>query len=235
MKTEQRTFDHPAQVISVTRYSPAERNGLIAGDLILLVGSHSASELIENPEMASKIKHGEWLLMIRRGVPFRLAVGEGLEGCVFEAATPIENITIPIGEQWESYWGGVQTDGAMVLVPENIGWAWALLPPILYARFRNWQMIAAVTLVWCTALVEGPITFILSYLIAVAVALVGGSKMLIDASQKQGYSPRGTYGLGSYASAAALELKTAELIGSLQHKNTQPSLAGTTHADVGAQ
>ena len=234
MKTEQRTFDHPAQVISVTRYSPAERNGLIVGDLILSVGAHSPSDLIENPELAVKIKHGEWLLMMRRGVPFRLAVGEGLAGCAFEAATPVENITIPSSDQWENYWGGMQTSGAMVLVPENIAWAWALLPPILYARFRNWQMIAAVTLVWSTALVEGPITFILAYLIAVSVAMVGGSKMLIDASQKQGYSSRGTYGLGSYASAAALELKTAELLGSLLHKHP-PSLAATTHADLGAQ
>jgi hypothetical protein len=212
MKTEQRTFDHPAQIASVARYSKAERNGLIAGDLILSFGSHSPTELIEDPGMASKLKPGEWLLMVRGGVPFRLAIGEGLEGCVYEATTPAENITLPSSGQWETYWGGVQTGGAMVLVPENFSWVWTLFPPLLYARFRNWQMITAILLVWGIALVEGPITFALSYIIAVAVAMAGGSRMLIDASQKQGYSPRGSYGLASYATAAALELKTAEIL-----------------------
>jgi hypothetical protein len=212
MKTEQRTFDHPAQVVSVARYSKAERNGLVAGDLILSFGAHSATEMIENPEMASKLKPGEWLLMVRGGVPFRLAIGEGLDGGIYEATTPAENVTLPSSGQWETYWGGVQTGGAMVLVPENLSWVWSLFPPLLYARFRNWQMITAILMVWGIALVEGPITFALSYFISVAVALAGGSSMLIDASQKQGYSPRGTYGLASYGTAAALELKTAEIL-----------------------
>lgn len=230
MKTEQRTFDHPAQVISVARYSKAERNGLIAGDLILSFGSHSPTEMIENPELTGRLKPGEWLLMVRGGVPFRLAISEGLDGCVYEATTPAENITLPSSGQWETYWGGVQTGGAMVLVPEHFSWVWALFPPLLYARFRNWQMITAVSLVWCIALVEGPITFALSYAISMAVALAGGSKMLIDASQKQGYSPRGSYGLASYATAAALEMKTAEI---LKPQFQKPNGIGTS-APAGA-
>ena len=230
MKTEQRTFDHPAQVISVDRYSKAERNGLVAGDLILSFGSHSPTELIENPEMASQLKPGEWLLMVRGGVPFRLAISEGLEGCIYEATTPAENITLPSSGQWETYWGGVQTGGAMVLVPENISWVWSLFPPLLYARFHNWQMITAVLMVWGISLVEGPITFALSYVIAVAVALAGGSRMLIDASQKQGYSPRGTYGLASYATAAALELKTAEILKPRFQKPHPTGFENSAHA-----
>ena len=87
-----------------------------------------------------------------------------------------------------------------------------MLPPVLYARFHNWQMLTAIGFVWSIALVEGPVTFVLSYLLAVAVALVGGSTMLVDASKKQGYAPRGHYGLASYKSAAALELITARLL-----------------------
>jgi len=234
MKTEQRTFDYPAQVVSVARYSKAERNGFIVGDLILTFGAHSAAELIENPEMAQQLKAGEWLLMVRAGVPFRLAVGEGLEGCTYEATTPAENITLPSSGQWETYWGGVQSGGAMVLVPENISWVWALLPPLLYARFRNWQMIAAIILVWCIALVEGPITFSLSYLISVAVAIAGGSKMMIDASQKQGYSSRGSYGLASYSSVAALEIVTAQMVKAAQQKPKLTPFATTTPAEIGA-
>ena len=95
-------------------------------------------------------------------------------------------------------------------------------------------MIAAVSLVWCIALVEGPITFTLSYFISVAVAIAGGSKMMIDASQKQGYSSRGSYGLASYSSAAALEMVTARLLNASQKKPQASSFASTAHAEMGA-
>lgn len=210
MKTEQRTFDNPVQVTNVERYSPAERNGLVTGDLILALGAHAPTEVLENPEVIATLKRGDWLLVRRGEIAFRLGIGEGLQGAAFEATTPAEDVTVPSDGQWVTYWGGTQTGGAMVLVPDHISWGWALLPPLLYARFHNWQMLSAITLVWCIALVEGPITFILSYLIAVAVAMVGGSRMLVDASKKQGYAARGHYGLASYQSAAALELETAE-------------------------
>ena len=212
MKTEQRTFDTPVLVTNVSRYSKAERNGFVAGDLILTLGAHAPTELLENLELAASLKQGEWLLIKRDDVAFRLAVGEGLEGCAFEATTPAENVTVPSSGQWVTYWGGVQTGGDMVLIPDHVSWVWALAPPVLYARFHNWQMLSAICLVMAIALVEGPITFILSYLIAVAVALVGGSSMLVDASKKQGYAARGHYGLASYQSAAALELVTARLL-----------------------
>jgi len=212
MKTEQRTFDNPVIVTNVSRYSKAERNGLVAGDLILTMGAHAPTEALEDPELITRLKHGEWLLIKREDVAFRLAIGEGLEGCAFEATTPAENVTIPSSGQWETYWGGIQTGGAMVLIPDHISWVWALAPPVLYGRFHNWQMLSAIALVWAIALVEGPITFFLSYLIAVAVAIVGGSTMLVDASKKQGYASRGHYGLASYQSAAALELVTAKLL-----------------------
>jgi hypothetical protein len=218
MKTEQRTFDKPAQVTNVTRYSPAERNGFITGDLVFSFGAHSPTEILENPEMAASLKRGDWLLMMRGDVAFRLAIGEGLEGCTLEATTAAENVTMPSSGQWANYWGGVQSTGAMVLVPDHISWGWALLPPLLYARFHNWQMLAAISLVWSIAFVEGPITFVLSYAIAVAVALVGGSGMLIDASKKEGYAARGTYGLASYKSAAALELATAQKLRAINQR-----------------
>jgi hypothetical protein len=91
-------------------------------------------------------------------------------------------------------------------------------------------MITAILLVWGIALVEGPITFALSYIIAVAVAMAGGSRMLIDASQKQGYSPRGSYGLASYATAAALELKTAESLKPRLQNATANGFENSAHA-----
>jgi hypothetical protein len=228
MKTEQRTFDNPVQVINVERYSPAERNGLVTGDLILALGAHAPTEVLENPEVIASLKRGDWLLVRRGEIAFRLGVGEGLQGAAFEATTPAEDVTVPSDGQWVTYWGGTQTGGAMVLVPDHISWGWALLPPLLYARFHNWQMLSAITLVWCIALVEGPITFILAYLVAVAVAMAGGSHMLVDASKKQGYAARGHYGLASYQSAAALELETAERLRPSPFANGSKSTVGAT-------
>lgn len=227
MKTELRTFDNPVQVTHVSRYTPAERNGLVAGDIVLALGLHNPTEVLENPELPSSLKKGEWLLLRRGDVTFRLAVGEGLSGCTFEATTPAEGVVIPSDGQWEGYWGGVQTGGAMILVPDHISWVWALLPPLLYARFHNWQMLAAIVLVWAIALVEGPVTFILAYFIAAIVAMTGGSSMLVDASKKQGYAPRGHYGLASYQSAAALELATASALrpGAIAHHPRTPAPA----------
>lgn len=212
MNTEQRTFDNPVLVTHVARFSKAERNGFIAGDLILALGAHAPTEVLEDPELVNRLKHGDWLLIRREDLAFRLAVGEGLEGCTFEATTPAENVTIPSSGQWVTYWGGIQTGASMILVPDEISWVWALCPPVLYARFHSWMMLTAIALVWAIALVEGPVTFILSYLIAVAVAVAGGSAMLVDASKKQGYAARGHYGLASYQSAAALELLTEKLM-----------------------
>jgi hypothetical protein len=228
MKTEQRTFDNPVQVTNVERYSPAERNGLVTGDLVLALGAHAPTEVLENPEIITTLKRGDWLLLRRGEVAFRLGIGEGLQGAAFEATTPAEDVTMPSDGQWVTYWGGTQTGGAMVLVPDHISWGWALAPPLLYARFHNWQMLSAIILVWCIALVEGPITFILAYLIAVAVAMVGGSSMLVDASKKQGYAPRGHYGLASYKSAAALELVTAEKLRPSAIGNGSKSTVGAT-------
>lgn len=232
MKTEQRTFDNPVQVTSVERYSPAERNGIVTGDLVLALGAHAPTEVLENPEIIATLKRGDWLLLRRGDVAFRLGFGEGLQGAAFEATTPAEDVTMPSDGQWVTYWGGTQTGGAMVLIPDHISWGWALLPPLLYARFHNWQMLSAIALVWCIALVEGPITFILSYLIAVAVAMVGGSSMLVDASKKQGYAARGHYGLASYKSAAALELVTAERLRPSPHSaGSRPTVSAAAGAN----
>ncbi len=209
MKTETRTFDDVVQVTKVNRYTQAERIGLIAGDHIISFGAYPPKDIIADNDLLVSVKRTDWLFIIRGNTAFRLAYAEGVEGANFEPAKPLEDITIPTGIQWPQYWGGIQTTGEMMLVPDHISPVWAIVPPLLYTRFRNWQMLTAIVLVWCVGLNEGAVTFAMAYLVSVAAALFGGASMMREASERQGYVPRGRYQIATGSDAASLELETA--------------------------
>lgn len=210
MKTEVRTFEDVVQVSKVARYTQAERIGLIPGDYIISFGIHAPKEIIADAELLGAIKRTDWLFIMRGETAFRLAFGEGVEGAAFEPAKALEDVLIPTGIQWPQYWGGIQSTGEMMLVPDHISPVWAIMPPLLYTRFRNWQMLTAIVLVWCVGLNEGPVTFAMAYLVSVAAALFGGAAMMREASERQGYVPRGRYQISKGSDAAALEMLTAE-------------------------
>jgi hypothetical protein len=212
MSTEPRSYEAPALVTHVARYMPAERTGLVKGDLILAFGTHSAAEVIADREIMAGLKRNDWLLILRDKVVFRLAYGEGVEGCVFESANAVE-VNMPLGINWPTWWGGVQRGGAMVLVPDRLTRLWSICPPLLFVRYRNWLMFTANMLVYLTAfVVEGPITCALAYLITVAVTYAGGPALLRDTSEKEGFVPRGHYAIASWKDAAALELTTKQVL-----------------------
>ena len=125
MSTEPRSYESPALVTHVARYMPAERSGLVKGDLILAFGTHSASEVIADREIMAGLKSKDWLLILRGKIVFRLAFGEGVEGCLFEAANAVD-VEMPAGIEWPTWWGGVQRDGAMVLVPDRLTRMWEI-------------------------------------------------------------------------------------------------------------
>jgi hypothetical protein len=210
MKTEVRTFDDLVKVSQVGRYTPAERTGLLAGDLILFFGIHPPSAVSANSDLIATLKRGDWLFVLRGDVAFRLMFGEGIEGAQFESANPAENITVATGVSWMQYWGAMQTNGQTIFVPETITPWWAIVPPLLYARYRNWQMLAAILLVWLVALTQGPVTLALAYLVSVAAAMFGGASLMRDALQKQGFVPRGIYSIARHTDVAALEIITCE-------------------------
>jgi hypothetical protein len=210
MKTETRTFDDVVLVTKVTRYTPAERIGLMAGDHILSFGPHPPHAIVSDNDLLGTLKRSDLLFVMRGKTAFKLGYSEGIEGATFEAARPLEDVTVPTGVNWPHYWGGMQTSGALILVPDHISPLWAILPPLLYARFRNWQMLAAISLVWCVGVIEGPVTFAMAYLVSVAAALFGGASMMREASERQGYVPRGSYHIAHDTDAAALEITTVE-------------------------
>jgi hypothetical protein len=98
---------------------PAERTGVIKGDIILAFGTLSPAEVIENREAMAGLKRHDWLLIQRGTTVFKLAFGEGLEGCLMEAHARVE-VDLPTGVDYPTWWGGVQSGGAMVLIPDKI-------------------------------------------------------------------------------------------------------------------
>jgi hypothetical protein len=213
MQSETRTFDDLVIVTTVHRFTPAERTGLLVGDLIVSFGACSPSAVLEDRELLQTLKRMDWLTVLRGGIMFRLAFSEGLHGLEFEAATPGGLIDVPTGVNWPRYWGGVQSNGEMILIPENLSCYWTFFPPLLYARFRQWQMLTATVLVWCVGYLSGGIVvFIIAYAATVILPLLMGSNLLREASMKQGYLARGSYAVASHNLAAALEIATVNTI-----------------------
>jgi hypothetical protein len=101
----------------------------------------------------------------------------------------------------------------MILIPEKLSCVWTFFPPLLYTRFRQWQMLTATLLIWCVGYLSGGIViFIIAYAATVILPLLTGSNLLREAAMKQGYLARGYYAVASHSLVAALEIATANTI-----------------------
>jgi hypothetical protein len=213
MQIEARTFDDIVVVTSVARFTQAERTGLVVGDMIVSFGFHAPSIALDDRELLQSLKRTDWLTILRNGVMFRLSCSEGLQGLDFEAATPAELIEVPTGLDWDHYWGGVQPNGSMTLIPDRISALWTLFPPFLYLRFRQWQMLTATLLVWGVSfLAGGMVMLVIAYVATAVLPWLAGPNLLREAAIKQGYLARGSYAIASHSLAASLEIATANAI-----------------------
>ena len=223
MLSETRTFEDLVVVTAVARFTPAERTGLVVGDLIVSFGLHAPSIALDDREMLQSLKRTDWLTILRGGVMFRLSCSEGLHGFEFEAAAPVELIVVPTGLNWNHYWGGVQLNGSMTLIPNNISPLWTLFPPFLYLRFRQYQMLTATLLVLCVSfLAGGMVVLIIAYVATAILPWLAGPDLLREAAIKQGYLARGSYAIASHSLAASLEIETANAIREQRKINNQP-------------
>jgi hypothetical protein len=230
MLSETRTFEDLVVVTAVARFTPAERTGLVVGDLIVSFGLYAPSIALDDREMLQSLKRTDWLTILRSGVMFRLSCSEGLHGLEFEAATPAELIVVPTGLNWDHYWGGVQPNGSMTLIPENISPLWTLFPPFLYLRFRQYQMLTATLLVWSVSfLAGGLVVLMIAYVATAILPWLAGPNLLREAAIKQGYLARGSYAIASHSLAASLEIATANAIREQRKIVKQPKL---TNAEI---
>ena len=212
MKTEVKTFDDVVEAIAVERYSHAERTGLLKWDKIVAFGIHNPKEIIHDPGLIETLKPQDYITIVRGDIVFKLHYGNGLEGAKFEAAKAVENVEVGVETLWPVYWGGRQNSGNTVFIPDHLFWGWALMPPLLYARFHIWMFVTATFLLWAIAAFQGLILFLIAYLASVALPLIYGAELLREAAQKQGYAPRGIYAISSHGQAAALEMLTCAKI-----------------------
>lgn len=211
MPMETRSFDDPVLVTTVVRYTPAERSGLVAGDIVLSFGAHKASALKEDPELVERIGAKDWLTVLRGDVYFKLQPRDGLNGATFEPATPLENIEIPVEDSsWFVCSAGMQSNGSLLLVPQYLSPFWTLIPVLLYARFRLWQMMTGAVLVYFIAAMMGVVPFILTYIVTSLPVLTSGAYLVRSAAEKQGYAKRGDVMIASNRDAAALEIETTK-------------------------
>lgn len=209
MGLETRSFDDPVLVTAVGRYTPAERSGLVAGDIILAFGTHKPSELKEDPELVDRIGAKDWLAVLRGPVYFKLQPRDGLAGATFEAATPLENVEIPAeGPGWYSCSAGMQSDGSLMLVPETISPFWVFMPVLLYARYRLWQMMTGAVLVYGITAMMGLVPFVLTYVVTSLPILTSGAYLIRSIAEKQGFAKRGDIMIATSGDIAALEVET---------------------------
>ncbi len=211
MRAEIRSFEDVAHVKAVPRYSKAERSGLLAGDMIIAFGQYPPKVVQESPDLLETMRPDDLVAIIRDGVYFRLAFGDGFESAEIEAGPAAEGVPVPPGIDWPRYWGGMQWDNGFILIPERISWIWSLFPPLLYTRFRQWLMFAATVLTWAVGyLAGGPVVFALAYIATALLPMVLGASLLREGAMKQGFIPRGYYSLASSGHVACLEIATTQ-------------------------
>ena len=201
-----------AAVDFVERGSSAERSGLLAGDRILRFGRHMPSEIIAHEDPASLLGRADWMLVLREDVLFKVAVGAGIEGAELRRGERVDVIDPAAApDEWTACHGAIARGRGIIVLPDRLSPFWALVPPLLFARYHLWQFTAAILLIYAVAGAFGLVPALLAYATSMITVGAGGAALLRDAAGKQGWHPTARLALSSWGDAARLEVTTAKI------------------------
>jgi hypothetical protein len=208
---EPRTFNDVATVTAIDKGSAAERMGLLVGDHILAFGTVSPLEVVEDMQRLAAVKKSDWLIVVRQKILLRMSASLGIEGAKYQRGEPIIGIALPEDEAWISYHACIDPFKRLVLLPEVMSPFWPLAPFILFTRYRLWQMLTALCLVYALSYAMNPLFLGLAYVVSALATALGQTALLTNAATKQGYLPRCIYQLSRRADEAPLEQLTNTL------------------------
>jgi hypothetical protein len=202
-----------ARVKDIEKHSPAERLGLIVGDIVLKLGQHEPLEGVEMPSLLDDLATShDWLIIQRDTIIFRLSPAGGASGAVLEPFTLPSDVTLETAGQWKAYHCSIRPGDAMLLIPESISPIWWFIPAVAYGYFRLWQMLGANLFLYGIGYVASPIVFTVVYVSSVVIFIVGGPYMLRETAVKDGFLPRGRVAVSSQSDVAALEVATGAML-----------------------
>ena len=202
-----------ARVKDVQKGTPAERMGLISGDIILKLGKHEPIEAVEIPSILDDLSSSnEWIVIKRDSVIFRVSPAGGATGAILEAYPIPEEIILETDGPWMQYHSCIRPKDALLLIPDRISPIWWLVPVIAYGYFRLWQMMAATLVLYGIGYVTSPLAFGVVYASSVMILITGGPYLLRDTAFKDGFHPRGRIAIGKPGDVATLEMITGAML-----------------------
>ena len=202
-----------ARVKDIQKGTPAERMGLIPGDIVLKLGKHEPIEAVEMPSVLEDLSgSNEWIVIQRDAIIFRVSPAGGAFGAILEAYPIPDEITLETDGPWMQYHSCIRPNDALLLIPDNISPIWWSVPVIAYGYFRLWQMMEATLFLYGIGYVTSPLAFGVVYASSVMILITGGPYLLRDTAFKDGFHPRGRIAIGRPGDVAKLEMVTGAIL-----------------------
>ena len=221
MSVSTETFTGTAvRVTGVERLSPAEKLGLLQGDVLLRIGRREPLEALEMPSVLEEIgAEKDWITVMRDKVIFRISTVGGAMGVTLEPFPLQEEVTVSVNGAWTPFYAAIRHDDALLLLPERIAAVWLPFPVIAYGYYRLWQMVAATVFLYGIGFATSTLAFVVIYCSSIVTLAIGGPIFLRDTAVKDGFMPRARVALASKDDAAHLELVTGAVLRLDRDKN----------------
>lgn len=221
MTVSTETFTGTAvRVTAVERLSPAEKLGLLQGDILLKIGRREPLEALEMPSVLEEIgAEKDWITVLRDKIVFKLSTVGGALGVTLEPFPLQQDVSVSVKGGWVPFHSAIRPDDAMLLLPDRIATLWLPFPVIAYGYYRLWQMVAATIFLYGIGIATSTLAFVVIYLSSIVTLAIGGPIFLRDTAVKDGFMPRARVALANKEDAPHLELVTGAVLRLDRDKN----------------